>query len=601
MTKRLMVVLGRGTRPKAVLVVVSLALGLLVVTARPADAKPACAISEQLTSATTGGFNGGPAVDADGSRIAVVSSQDLTGQNADHNSEIQLIDRDTGTTTQITQTTGGGAGNSQVTIDDAGTKIAFISAADLTGGNPDNDDQLFLFDTTTSGITQLTAATGGFTVGEPDLSGNGTRIAFRSDANLTGANADGNFELFRINTSGAPGLVQLTSGTGGTLRAPSVNLTGTRIAFESTRNLVPATGNTDGNTEIFVLDPSGPAIVQLTNTPFVVGNANPSLNATGSQVFFASQGNLTGGNADANFEIFRRTVTGAAFAQVTDTTSGANSLPTTDASGARVAFTSDSVEQPRATDATRNAYVADVGQTGVSPVTAASGSTHTEFPVISDDALVIALVSKTNPLGTNADGSAELFVALCGSPTPSFSDVPSSSAFFGTIQWLTGTGTAGGFPNGTFKPRDELKRQQMASILYHLAGSPAFTPPVTPTFSDVPTSSPFYDEIEWMVDEGITTGFNDGTFKPKNTVKRQQVAAFLYTFAGEPLFSAPGTPTFSDVPASSPNFLQIEWLVAEGITDGFPNGTFRPKDPVKRQQIANITHAFAVAPGAGRG
>jgi Tol biopolymer transport system component len=600
---RRVVLRGEGNRRgRAAVITVAVASTLMVAAARPVEATPACAISEQLTAVSGGGFNGPPVVDADGSRIAFVSNQDLDGQNADHNGEVYMADVPTHSITQVTVSTGGGAGNSQVAIDDSGDRIAFISAANLTGQNPDNNDQLFLYNAPTTQLTQLTAHTSSITtVAEPDITGNGSRIVFRSDANLTGGNADGNSELFRINTSGAAGLTQLTSGSGGTLRNPSTNLTGSRIAFESDRNLVPATGNPDGNTEIFVLDPAGPTTVQLTNTPIAVGNGGPMINSGGTQVAFASQGNLAGTNADGNFEVFRRTVTNPAVAQLTDTDAGANLSPSIDASGNRIAFGSDSVDHPRATDATRNVYLADVGQPGVSPVTARHNLVHSDSPVLSDDGRVIALLSKSNPLGTNGDGSTELFVARCGSPTPSFSDVPASSASFGAVQWLTGTGIATGFPNGTFKPRDELKRQQMASILYRLAGSPPFTPPATPTFSDVPTSSPFYDEIEWMVDEGITTGFTNGTFKPKNTVKRQQVAAFLYTFAGEPLFSAPGTPSFSDVPTSSPNYLQIEWLVAEDVTDGFPNGTFGPKDPVKRQQIANITHAFAVAPGPGHG
>lgn len=75
------------------------------------------------------------------------------------------------------------------------------------------------------------------------------------------------------------------------------------------------------------------------------------------------------------------------------------------------------------------------------------------------------------------------------------------------------------------------------------------------------------------------------------------MARSLYTLAGAPLFVAPGTATFSDVPLPDPNFLAIEWLVDEGITGGFRDGTFRPRDDVKRQQIATMSHAFMVSPG----
>jgi hypothetical protein len=47
-------------------------------------------------------------------------------------------------------------------------------------------------------------------------------------------------------------------------------------------------------------------------------------------------------------------------------------------------------------------------------------------------------------------------------------------------------------------------------------------------FNDVPASSPFHDDISWMVDEDITGGFPDGGFHPTAPVSRQAAAAFLH-------------------------------------------------------------------------
>ena len=51
--------------------------------------------------------------------------------------------------------------------------------------------------------------------------------------------------------------------------------------------------------------------------------------------------------------------------------------------------------------------------------------------------------------------------------------------------------------------------------------------PGTATFSDVPTTHPFFQEIEALAASGITTGYGDGTFRPTNYVTRQAMAAFL--------------------------------------------------------------------------
>ena len=52
-------------------------------------------------------------------------------------------------------------------------------------------------------------------------------------------------------------------------------------------------------------------------------------------------------------------------------------------------------------------------------------------------------------------------------------------------------------------------------------------------FPDVPTSSQFHGDIDWLVDNGIANGYADGTFKPTAPVSRQAMAAFLHRYNGE--------------------------------------------------------------------
>lgn len=53
------------------------------------------------------------------------------------------------------------------------------------------------------------------------------------------------------------------------------------------------------------------------------------------------------------------------------------------------------------------------------------------------------------------------------------------------------------------------------------------------TFKDVPESHKFFDSIEWMVDEGLTSAKgvnNSGNFYPDGLVTRGQMSAFLHRF-----------------------------------------------------------------------
>lgn len=114
-----------------------------------------------------------------------------------------------------------------------------------------------------------------------------------------------------------------------------------------------------------------------------------------------------------------------------------------------------------------------------------------------------------------------------------FPDVAADHNFAEEIFWLNETGITGGYEDGTFRPTAPVSRQAMAAFLYRAMGSPDFTSPATPTFLDVPTTHPFYDEIEWLVSTEITTGHDDNSFRPTASVSRQAMAAFLYRYNSE--------------------------------------------------------------------
>lgn len=105
------------------------------------------------------------------------------------------------TFTQITNTTGTGDWG-YFAINADGTRIAFSSVRDLTGGNPDGNGEIFLW-TQGVGFTQITNTVFGFNTNR-SISADGTRIAFQSENDLTGGNPDGNREIFLATLSTVP-------------------------------------------------------------------------------------------------------------------------------------------------------------------------------------------------------------------------------------------------------------------------------------------------------------------------------------------------------------------------------------------------------------
>jgi Tol biopolymer transport system component len=297
----------------------------------------------QITNTTGGSIgnsgNSFPAINATGTRIAFASDRNLvpgSPGNADGNDEIFLFDTTTGLFTQITNTVGSGA--SAPTINAAGTRIAYI-----LGG------QVVLFDTTTGVPTPITTGGG---CRAPSIDAAGTRIAFICTADLTPGspgNADNSPEIFLFDTTTSV-LRQITNTSAGPVESftqPAISGNGARIAFVFDRDLAPGSpGNADGSSELFLFDIASGVFTQITNNPagFLSPTFRVSINGTGTRIVFHWPGNLTPGNpgnADGNSEIFLFDTTTGLFTQITNSTGGGNVLPSISADGTRIAFFSD--------------------------------------------------------------------------------------------------------------------------------------------------------------------------------------------------------------------------------------------------------------------
>ena len=186
-------------------------------------------------------------------------------------------------------------------------------------------------------------------------------------------------------------------------------------------------------------------------------------------------------------------------------------------------------------------------------------------------------------------------LTLPAGATTRFTDVPGDHLFAVDITWLTNEGITKGVGDGTrFDPRGLVERQQMAGFLHRLSGE-TYRAPATPTFSDVPSSRGLYASVEWLVAEGITNGVGDGRFDPLASVQRQHMAAFLFRMSGDTRYTPPARSPFSDVPTSHPFYREVSWLAEHDVTKGVGGGRFDTESPVQRQHMAAFLHRFDAA------
>lgn len=172
-----------------------------------------------------------------------------------------------------------------------------------------------------------------------------------------------------------------------------------------------------------------------------------------------------------------------------------------------------------------------------------------------------------------------------------FLDVVADSYYEPAVNWLSAEGITNGTTPFTFSPNDPVTRGQMATFLYRYKGEPAGAP--VAGFSDVGRDRYYAEPIDWLYQQGITTGTSSSTFSPDDFVTRGQMAAFLWRMEGQ---EAAAQANFSDVSRGRYYAPAIDWLFERGITTGTSPTTFSPDQQVTRAQMATFLWRLAGSP-----
>lgn len=129
--------------------------------------------------------------------------------------------------------------------------------------------------------------------------------------------------------------------------------------------------------------------------------------------------------------------------------------------------------------------------------------------------------------GTGAyEGSKELTYRI------GFKDVAKGSWYYNVVYRANDLDLVGGYSGdktGTFGPNDNITRGDVAVILWRMAGKPVAGSGAK-DFPDVKAKDYYYAAIRWASSVGVVSGNSDGTFAPKNDVKREELAAMLRSY-----------------------------------------------------------------------
>ena len=175
-----------------------------------------------------------------------------------------------------------------------------------------------------------------------------------------------------------------------------------------------------------------------------------------------------------------------------------------------------------------------------------------------------------------------------------FTDVPEDAWYHEGVEHVYANYIMNGTSSSSFSPSIPVSRGMIMQILYNLAGQPDVEG--SSGFTDVSGGYWGSDAIAWAVENGVAEGFGDGTFRPDDSLTREQMAVVLHNFAyrmGWDISASGDLSGFTDIPEGEYWARDaLAWAYGEGLITGTSESTMEPNAQTSRAQIAVIMMRF---------
>ena len=159
----------------------------------------------------------------------------------------------------------------------------------------------------------------------------------------------------------------------------------------------------------------------------------------------------------------------------------------------------------------------------------------------------------------------------------SFKDVPQNSWFASAVQYVTSSSLMNGTSTTAFSPSATMSRGMLMTVLARYAGE------------STEGGTVWYEKgMNWAKNKGISDGS-----APNRNITREQLAAMLYRYAGEP-DGAADLSAYADAGSVSAYAEKaVQWCVKNGILTGKTSSTLAPKATATRAECAAMLQRFA--------
>jgi len=138
-----------------------------------------------------------------------------------------------------------------------------------------------------------------------------------------------------------------------------------------------------------------------------------------------------------------------------------------------------------------------------------------------------------------------------------------------------------GYPDGSFKPNNAVTRAEYMVLVNQAFG---YVTPKEISFQDVTPDQWYYETVQIASNAGYIGGYADGTMRAERPISREEAAVIMARIRRLDV-SEPSAQLLSDYAGfSSWSAGYIGGVLEAGFMSGYPDGSFRPKDPITRAE-----------------
>lgn len=177
-----------------------------------------------------------------------------------------------------------------------------------------------------------------------------------------------------------------------------------------------------------------------------------------------------------------------------------------------------------------------------------------------------------------------------------YEDLSTTAWYHTPVDYVLGNGFMAGMSDRQFSPGSNVSRAQLCQILYAAAGKPSAS---DAHFNDVQGDEWFADAVNWCSSKGIAAGFEDGSFRPYEDVTREQLAVILRSYTKSchnsnrnMMIHASLNPYRDKDEISSWASDAMGWAVGKKILAGRGGMMLAPKATATRAEIAQMITSF---------